>query len=105
MYFGKRLYGRSGLYICFVSLRIDGIPVCVCYFGDIVFSGTALRHTLALINCQCYYLAGNKRRQGDSMLSAICEHCKSGSWRAICTLSPRIGYGHMVGWIGVPVWV
>ena len=24
------------------------------------------------------------------MLSAICEHCKSGSWRIRCTLSPRI---------------
>ena len=54
------------------------------------FSVTALRHTLALINCQCYYLAGNKRRQGDRMLSAICEHCKSGCWRTLCALSPRI---------------
>ena len=25
------------------------------------------------------------------MLSAICGHCKSGSWRTLCTLSPRIG--------------
>ena len=24
------------------------------------------------------------------MLSAICGHCKSGIWRTICTLSPRI---------------
>ena len=24
------------------------------------------------------------------MLSAICEHCKSSSWRTLCTLSPRI---------------
>ena len=24
------------------------------------------------------------------MLSAICEHWKSGSWRTLCTLSPRI---------------
>ena len=55
-----------------------------------VFLETALRHTLALINCQCYCLAGNKRRQGDRMLSAICEHCKSGSWRTLCALSPRI---------------
>ena len=57
---------------------------------EVVFSGTALRHTLALINCQCYYLAGNKRRQGDRMLSAICEHCKSGCWRTLWRSRPFI---------------
>ena len=63
-----------------------------------VFSGRALRHTLALINCQCYCLAGNKRRQGDRMLSAICEHCESGSWRTPWTLSPRIILSHSQIW-------
>ena len=41
-------------------------------FHVMPFLETALRHTLALINCQCLCLAGNKRRQGDRMLSAIC---------------------------------
>ena len=58
--------------------------------SQLQFSETALRNTLALINCQCYCLAGNKRRQGDRMLSAVRGHFKSGSWLTLCILSPRI---------------